>query len=195
MKSSIIFLFIQILCLSAWSNIINVPADIDSIQGGINIASNGDTVLVADGTYLENINFRGKAITVASHYLIDSDTTHRDSTIIDGSQPNNPDSGSVVFFKSGEDTTSVLYGFTITNGTGTLTEYTWRGVVYPARAGGGIFCHNSGASILHNKIMNNHIPNYANSGGGGVAGWPIGSSAHVILKNNQIVNNTVNVND
>jgi len=45
---------------------INVPKDQPTIQAGINAASNGDTVLVAPGKYVENINFMGKAITVTS---------------------------------------------------------------------------------------------------------------------------------
>lgn len=45
---------------------IHVPADQPTIQAAINAAANGDTVLVSDGTYKENINFKGKAITVAS---------------------------------------------------------------------------------------------------------------------------------
>lgn len=45
---------------------INVPADQPTIQAAINAATNGDTILVAPGTYAENINFGAKAITVAS---------------------------------------------------------------------------------------------------------------------------------
>ena len=81
--------------------IINVPGDIPTIQKAINASVDGDTVLVADGTYFENINFRGKAITLASHFLIDGDATHVDRTIINGSKPKDPTKGTVVNFTSG----------------------------------------------------------------------------------------------
>ena len=164
---------------------IHIPADYTTIQAGINAANNGDIVLVAEGTYIENINFRGKAITVASLFLIDDSTKHISNTIINGSQPSHPDSGSVVFFVSGEDTNSVLYGFTITGGTGTIN-----GTM--ARTGGGIVCRNSSAKIMHNIIENNHVTSSTpKTGGGAIAGGPVGDISWIIIENNTIRNNSI----
>jgi hypothetical protein len=178
--------------LGAPAGPILVPEQYATIQAGINAAKDGDMVLVADGTYYENINFKGKAITVASHYLMDEDTTHINNTIIDGSQPSNPDSGSVVFFVSGEDTTSVLCGFTITNGSGTEISYLWDGIQYSKKAGGGILCLHVGARIVSNKIIKNTV--YSSEKevcGGGVTAYLFGSKAFVIIEDNQISHNKV----
>jgi hypothetical protein len=184
-----LFLLFAICILAAIPNIaqdtIHVPANYQTIQAAINAATNGDVVLVAENTYYENINFRGKAITVASLFLIDDSTKHISNTIINGSQPSHPDSGSVVIFSSGEDTTSVLYGFTITGGTGSSL-----GPV--AIGGGGVNCHNSGAKILHNIIENNHVSSSTEvTNGGGIAGGPINSDSWIIVEYNTIRNNSV----
>ena len=92
---------------------INIPADYSTIQAGIDASSDGDIVLVAEGTYVENINYNGKNIVVGSLYLTTSDTSYISSTIINGNQ-----SGSVVTFDSGENATAVLSGFTVINGYG-----------------------------------------------------------------------------
>ena len=145
-----------------------------------------------DGTYLENINFNGKAITVASNYIVNGDTNHINNTIIDGSQPSNPDSGSVVYFISGEDTTSILCGFTITGGTGT---YYPSGVLpVPIRIGGGILCFNSAATIKNNKIKYNSLeiglPDAFTMGGGIFCGPPI-PGLYTIIKKNIIYGNNI----
>src|SRR5689334_7174471 len=74
--------------------IIRVPADQATIQAAITAAQPGDTVLVAPGTYLENLDFQGKAITVTS-----SDGAA--VTIVDGGAK-----GPVATFRSGEGTGS-----------------------------------------------------------------------------------------
>jgi parallel beta-helix repeat protein len=112
-----------------------------SIQAAITAASSGDTVLVHDGIYLENINFSGKAITVKSE-------NGAAKTIIDANH-----SGSGVTFISGEGSGSVLDGFTVTNG------YVLGG------AGGGIQCSNASPTITNCVI----IGNWASYNGGGIS--------------------------
>jgi len=174
------FLFIFVTNPAYPQDTIYVPGDYSTIQAGIDAANVGNIVLVAEDTYYENINFKGKAITVASLFLIDGDSTHILNTIIDGSQPIYPDSASVVSFFSGEDTTSVLCGFTITGGTGTIGETI-------TRAGGGIAIYLSGATICNNIIEFNSLDSI-NAFGGGIY---VGYNNIVIIKNNIIRNNSV----
>jgi serine protease len=84
--------------------IIHVPADQPTIQQAIDVAANGDLILVSPGTYLEHFDYRGKPVTVRS-------VAGPTQTIIDGSN-----TGSVVTFQSNENQQSVLDGFTIQHG-------------------------------------------------------------------------------
>ena len=138
-------LMIMFLFLYTFLNatIINVPTDQTTIQAAINVAVNGDTILVMPGTYVENISFNGKLITVGSLFLTTQDTTYISSTIIDGNS-----SGSVVIFNNSENSASILVGFTIKNG-----NSTW---------GGGIHCEEASPSLNNLYIVNN----YADYGGG-----------------------------
>jgi hypothetical protein len=131
---SIFFFIVFVSFLSA--TIINIQADQPTIQAGINISVDEDTVLVQLGTYFENINYNGKNITVASLFLTTQNTTYISQTIIDGDS-----NYSVIFFTNGEDSTAVLVGFTITNG--------------QAMYGGGISCWNSCPSLQNLYIMDN----------------------------------------
>jgi hypothetical protein len=107
-----------------------------TIQKGINSASDGDTVLVGKGRYVENIDFLGKSILVASHYIFEQEESTIESTIIDGNHQ-----GSVVTFESDEDSNSVIRGFTLTGGYATY--------------GGGIYSYSSSPTIADNFLINN----------------------------------------
>ncbi|MDH4037496.1 MAG: hypothetical protein OEX18_06015 [Candidatus Krumholzibacteria bacterium] len=117
-----------------------VGGDATTIQGGINLASNGDEVVVAMGTYTGpgnvNVSFNGKAILVRSESgpyqtVIDCQGAARGFTFINAEGPG-----------------SILEGFTIRNGMETK--------------GGAILCDGASPVIRYNILSGN---NATTSGG------------------------------
>ncbi len=139
----------------------------------------GDTILVAVGTYAENINFRGKDIVIGSLTLTTSDKSYVSQTIIDGGSPSNPDSASVVTFIGGETSAAKLVGFTLQNGNGLM--------INNRRYGGGIYTISSSPTLKHLSVKNN-----ANSTGTTFlygAGIYFGQHSDAILDSSEISNN------
>ena len=117
-----------------------------TIQAEIDSAEAGDTILVQPGTYEENIDFMGKNIVLASLFLTTGDISYIDSTVIEGDGRN----GAVVSFQRGENSTTLLTGFTLTNS-------------YTSSVGGGIYTKGSNPRLEYLQIQDCDADN-----GGGI---------------------------
>ncbi|MBN2758394.1 MAG: right-handed parallel beta-helix repeat-containing protein [Bacteroidales bacterium] len=172
----------QVFVLNVSDRIIYVPADYLTIQQGINATVNGDKVIVAAGTYNENINFNNKEIEV------EGDPANPASVIINGGG-----NGAVVTFENGEAGITSLNGFTLRNGGGRLgidDSFSFHAPV-SGFYGGGVFCYQS-SPLLKNLRIENNILFVNNNHGGSGAGIYIGNNSNVTIEgpNTLIQNNT-----
>src|ERR1043166_7764084 len=121
-----------VVCLlmgTTYAGVMSVPSDEATIQQAIDVANNGDLILVSPGTYFENIDFRGNTITLRS-------IAGPDQTILDGHN-----AGPVVTFQTSEQAQSVLSGLTIQHGY--------------AAAGGGVMLVGTSPTIMRNVFRGN----------------------------------------
>ncbi len=127
---------------------LHVPADYPTIQDAINEAFDGETVLVADGSYTgdgnRDIDFLGKAITLRSE-------NGPENCIID-CQGTEQDRHTGFLFITGENEQSILDGLTIQNGTGRMVIN--EGLRY--YAGGGVFAYEANPTIKNCVFKDNH---------------------------------------
>src|SRR5713101_4645851 len=143
------------------ANVLNVPGTYATIQAAIDASSSGDTVMVAAGTYFENIDFKGKLITVQS-------AQGPSVTTIDGSNL-----APVVNFSTNETAAAVIQGFTLQHGNATFAfGYEGAGV------------HISGASPT--VAGNNIVANTSCANGVGISV----AFASPVIRDNAIDGNT-----
>ena len=104
-----------------------------SIRQAVNDAANGDEIVVGPGIYphIENIDFKGKAVTLRS--VDPNDPAVVAATIIRGDSQN-----TVVTFSGGEEPNCVLAGFTISGGKN------------------GIYCYKASPTITKCNIIDNN---------------------------------------
>jgi len=123
------------------------PTAVKSIQEGLNKATAGWTVLVADGTYTgtsnRNLDFGGKSM----HLLSCGGTTN---CIIDCQE-----AGRGFYFHSGETDSSIVEGFTIQNGN-VVNDY-----------GGGVYCVAASPTIRKCIVTGCRVDFYSGYGAGG----------------------------
>jgi len=158
---------------------IQVPSNHMTIQAAIQAADTGDTILVAAGTYVENLDFLGKDLVLKSE-------SGPLETVIDGNH-----GASVVTIKNGETAAALLEGFTLTNGHAAYVEGggavsclngscpVIRGNLITLNdvggaLGGGVFCSNSSPLIQGNVFSKNA------SGMGGAISCRYGAAPHIL---------------
>jgi parallel beta-helix repeat protein len=136
------------------------------IQHAIDAALDGQTIVVCPGTYMENIEFDSRDLTLCS--CDPSDPAIVSATIIDGKG-----TGSVVRLVND---TSTITGFTIQNGNAShgggiyvdeASSIIEKNNIHNNNAtlyGGGIYVYKSTPTIIGNTI----IGNWANTNGGGI---------------------------
>lgn len=170
------------------SEVLRVPSDFSSIQAAINAANSGQVIVVSAGIYLENIDFKGKNITVRSSDP--QDTSVVDSTIIDGSRKRI----STARFINGESSSAVLEGFTITGGSGIpaddLSYYKYGGGVSifassPTIRNNHFLKNNTDQNIPEEDLLGGKTPGYIGYGGAMFLGY--GSQS--LIENNRFTEN------
>lgn len=173
--------------LPASARTLNVPSEYSTIRSAISSSSDGDEIIVAPGTYFENLEIR-KKITLRSR-------DGKDVTSINGGEKD-----TVVFFANidGSDgSTAKLSGFTITGGksvegrAGGITMYNADVIVEDNTIannrslmdGGGILLNQDSTATIRNNIIDS---NQAYRFGGGLS---IVGASKPLIYNNIITNN------
>ena len=146
-----------------------VPNEYITIQSAIDVADNGDTVIVADGTYMGvgncNIDFDGKEILVRSENGPDNCVIsfERLQETSDDSSMLFLDIGGLFHFHNGEDSNSIIDGFTITSDYYFPRYAIWCDQASPMirncriiKNSIGIYCENSNP-IINNCILTDNI--------------------------------------
>ena len=164
-------LFLLLFISKAFATTLIVPSDqYPTIQSGIDAATVGDTVLVSDGMYDENL-ILDKSIVLASHAVYDdlsewvdnnngewvTTNSHIQNTHIIGNNPVEEDYGSCILITSNDDCISPeIIGFTIRDGLGTrVKRVNSEDEIYFLRLGGGILSDISDPLIHYNQFKDN----------------------------------------
>jgi hypothetical protein len=149
-----------------------------TIQNGIDASLDGDTVLVAEGTYVESVQFNGKNIVLTSTDPLDPYVVA--GTIIDGNG-----AWSVVAFSGTETEACTLSGFTISKANVGIIGSTWPDPPTHATIENntitGLGCGVAGCAGI---IQNNTITGNRTTYGGGL------SNCDGIIRNNMITGNS-----
>ena len=153
-------------------HVVGVPSDYLTIQAALDAVADGDTVLIAGGTYTGQgnraLDFGGKSITVMAD--------GRDGTpVIDCERE-----GLGFYFHSGEDSSTVIIGLTVINGSAPMyggavwcegasplfVDCAFRHCIAGHGQGGAIGCEDASPTFVRCSIDSNGVARVGHGGGG-----------------------------
>lgn len=148
------------------ADVLNVPSDFPTIQIAVNLASAGDEIVVAPGTYFEDIDFLGKQLTLRS-------SGGAAVTTIDAIGRFDP----VITILGSSADGSVVEGFTLTNGQATDAA--------PGERGGGIYIDSADVTFRDGVITDN----FATIGGAIYANASLLTIENTVIEGNEATSN------
>lgn len=154
---------------------IQVPNQVSTIQGGINIAQPGDTVLIDHGIYYENIILYKNDIIVSSLFIISNDSADIYNTIIDGQ------GGTVVNVNIPSSVLTKIIGLTIQNGDDGISgnsKFTVQSCIIQLCSDGADYEDGSGGLCAYNIFRNNNDD-----------GIDLDNGVDIQVLHNEIINN------
>jgi hypothetical protein len=163
MKHHALALIGALVCVSAPAQLVVPSASYPTVQSAIDAAAPSMTITVLNGTFVENLNLKGKAITLVS-------LLGPASTILDGGGV-----APVITMSSGEGRATIVRGFTIRNGANPGS----------AANGGGILLLGTSPTIQDCVITNNSCYGY----GGGLCGSATSSGSSPLIEGCRFVGN------
>ena len=190
------------LCVSAQAATIHVPDDYLTIQGAVNGANSGDTIIVRDGNYTENIDVNKSNLTIKSengaektivrvaegNYVIrvTSDYTKITGFTVEGTCYNCLYGGLYINAKNSNISHNIITQSGITLGPGCTNSIIFNNNISDSAAG----IHVDGASdstFIQNYVSNNSYGIYIEDNG---PSW-----SRVYPRNNSFINNIASNNE
>jgi len=184
----ILMLFI-IMATNISAQVHFVPSDYETIQMAIDEAAANDTIILQNGTFVENITIN-KPLTIASLFIQSNNSDDIENTVIDGNQ-----TGSTITISDIASGDVYFQGIRVINGSGTLflhpdfpdDEF------YYFYHGGGFFIQNvnhvhfNDMRIEENTITTASNDLLPNSGGGGM----LAQNSQITIDHSNISDNIV----